>query len=184
MDNIIKNMTWGVLLISISLLSAALSSCVDQGEALPPLHIYTDAGLYHIVTVEDPFSTYTLFPNADSVTSGTLNGSTAHQPLVRVSMNATAVGALVDGRLAAGSSFPDGSIIFKQIRQGTGAGLYAILYKDRNNPLAGNGWLWAEIRPDGTPFISLTLGGRNCTGCHARERGPQNDFVRTFERQH
>lgn len=171
-------------LLLLSLLFTGPISCTDQGETPPSRYISTDAELFHLVTVEQPFSNYTLFPGADSVTSGTLNGSTAHQPLVRVSMNATAFHALNNGRLPAGSEFPDGSIIFKQIRQGTETDLYAIIYKDPDNPLAGNGWLWAEIRPDGTPFISLTLGGRNCAGCHARELGPLNDFVRTFERQH
>jgi hypothetical protein len=168
----------------LALLLAVAISCTDLGETTPSRHISTDAELFHIVTVEQPFSSFSLFPNADSVTSGTLNGSTAHQPVVRVSMNATAFHALSNGRLPAGARFPDGSIIFKQIRQGTEPDLYAVIYKDRGNPLAGNGWLWAEIRPDGTPFISLTLGGSNCTGCHAGELGQLNDFVRTFERQH
>ncbi len=165
------------------LLLCIMTGCVDRGEVVVLPHIASDADLFQLVTVEQPFSSYTLFPNADSVTSGTLNGSTAHQPLVRVSMNAVAFGALSGGRLPAGTSFPQGSIIFKEIRQGDSTYLYAVIYKEPASSFASNGWLWAELYPDGTPFISMTLGGRNCTGCHAREQGPQNDFVRTFERQ-
>jgi hypothetical protein len=55
--------------------------------------------------------------------------------------------------------------------------------RDRLSPHAGEGWLWAEFEPDGTPFISVTGAGRNCTGCHMREQGPQHDLVRTFERR-
>jgi hypothetical protein len=103
--------------------------------------------------------------------------------MIRVSMNATAMSALRADTLPAGSSFPDRSIILKQIITGGQTSLYAILYKDRNNTFASNGWLWAEITPDGTPFISLTRKGVNCTGCHSLEQGPRRDFVRTFERQ-
>ncbi len=184
MDAIIRQALQRLFLPAVLLLIANSFSCTDQGETLPSQHISTDAELFHIVTVEQPFWNYTLFPNADSVTSGTLNGSTAHQPIVRVSLNAVALQALENGRLPAFTSFPDGSIVFKQIRRGAETDLFAIIYKDSDNPLATNGWLWAEIWPDGTPFISITLGGRNCTGCHARELGVQNDFVRTFERQH
>ncbi|MEK9135855.1 MAG: cytochrome P460 family protein [Bacteroidota bacterium] len=166
-------------------LCVAMLSCTDQGE-LPPTSlrlIASDADLFRVVTQEQPFSSYALFPHVDSVTSGTLNGSNAHQPLMRVSMNAIAFNALSDGRLPAGASFPDGSIVFKQIRQGTETVLYAVMYKERGSPHSGNGWLWAEFQPDGTPFISVTRKGTNCTGCHSREQGPQHDFVRTFERQ-
>jgi hypothetical protein len=174
------------LLIVSGIVLSCISSCKDQGDPPPSLTreiISSDAQLFSVVTQVQPFTSYSLFPDVDSVTSGTLNGSAAHRPLVRVSMNATALGALRADTLPAGASFPDGSIIFKQIMSGGQTSLYAILYKDKNNPLAGNGWLWAEFLPDGTPFISLTRKGANCTGCHSLEQGPRHDFVRTFERQ-
>ncbi len=160
-------------------------SCKDQGgePSETALQISSDGELFHHITQVDPFASYTLFPRVDSVTSGTLNGSTAHQPLVRVSMNAKAMSALQHDSLPAGSGFPDCSVIFKQIMMGDSIVLYAVILKAGNNPLAGNGWLWAEFNPDGTPFISLTRRGTNCVACHSRERGPQHDFVRTFERQ-
>ena len=55
--------------------------------------------------------------------------------------------------------------------------------KDRGNPLAGDGWLWAEYGPTGSVTFSVSNRGSACTSCHRREQGPQNDFVRTFERQ-
>ena len=166
-------------------LYVAMLSCTDQGEP-PPLSlplVSSDAELFQLVSQRDPFTSYRLFPNVDSVTSGTLNGSTAHQPLVRVSMNATAFSILQKGSLPAGATFPEGSIIFKQIIMNGQTALYAVMFKENNNPLAGNGWLWAEYQTDGTPFIPITRKGANCTGCHSREQGPQHDFVRTFERQ-
>lgn len=104
--------------------------------------------------------------------------------MVRVSLNAAAISALPNDTLPARSSFPDGSIVFKEIRTNGQTTLYAVMYKDRNNGLAANGWLWAEYAPDGTVAFSVTRKGSGCIGCHALEQGTQHDFVRTFERQH
>lgn len=146
--------------------------------------ISSDADLYRFVTASQPFQTYTPFPNLVASPTGTLTASSAHQPVIRVSLNAVAVGSLRDGKLAAGASFPDGSTIFKEVLGAGGlVSVYAVMYKDRQNPLAGNGWLWAELRPNGEPEYSVKNRGNACTSCHALDRGPQNDFVRIFERQ-
>ena len=144
-----------------------------------------DAGLFRLFTATDPLGSYTVFPNADPFTTGRLNGSEAHRPVIRVLLNATAAGALVDGRLASGARFPDGSIIVKEIRPTamTPPTLYAVMVKDRANALAGNGWLWAEYGPSGSVAYSVASRGGACTNCHLRENGPENDLVRTFERQ-
>jgi hypothetical protein len=174
------------ILCLLLILSSCPTSCRDA-EAPESLHsgapISTDAQLIMLVTHEQPFTAYALFPNADSVTSGTLNGSAAHQPMVRVSMNPVAFSALEHDTLPAGASFPDGSIIFKQIITGGTTTLYALMYKDRANPLAGSGWLWAEYLIDGTIAYSVTNRGSGCVSCHSREQGLQHDYVRTFERQ-
>lgn len=169
------------------LLALACAGCHDGGSDQPQQtlpRIASDADLFLAVTQTDPFAAYVLFPGVDSVTSGTLNGSNAHQPLVRVRMNAVAFNSLHGDTLSSGMRFPDGSIIFKEILSQDAVQLYAVMYKDRLNPLAGSGWLWAEYEPDGTTFISVLDQGAGCTGCHARERGPANDYVRTFERRH
>jgi hypothetical protein len=104
--------------------------------------------------------------------------------MIRVSLNARAVAALQNGRLPAGSRFPDGSVVFKEILGPAGAAtVYAVMYKANGDARAGNGWLWAEIAPNGSVAYSLSNRGAACTACHQLERGPQNDSVRTFERQ-
>ncbi len=174
-SRIVHSLVCGVLFLS----------CSDQGAVETRLsRIESDQEIAELITVEQPFRSYTLFPDADSVTAGTLNGSHAHQPLVRVSMNSTAFGALRAGRLPGGESFPDGSIIVKEIIMESRVTLIAVLIKDRSNPLAGNGWLWSELLPDGTTVYSVQNRGEGCVGCHAREEGPGHDLVRTFERQH
>jgi hypothetical protein len=167
----------------------ALAACGgDDGtspEPDPVERIDTDAELLDLVMQREPFTTFTLFPNTDSLISGRLEGSEAHQPLVRVSMNAKALTALVSDTLPDGATFPDSSIIFKEVRGSSTIFFYAVMYKDRDNPLAANGWLWGEYRSNGLDFPngSIQRSGANCVGCHSLEEGPGNDLVRTFERQ-
>jgi len=143
--------------------------------------IESDAALLSLVTEGEPFASYVRFPDVDVLRSGT----SAHQPLVRVSMNQRAFAVLQNGRLPSGATFPNGSIIFKEVlSEGSGAvSLYTIMYKDRNSAQAGSGWLWAEYRPDRSVAYSISNRGGGCVGCHSLEQGPAHDLVRTFERQ-
>jgi hypothetical protein len=118
-----------------------------------------------------PRAGYSLFPNADEFTDGRLNGSEAHRPIVRVSLNAKAFGALQNGRLSSGGEFPAGSVVFKELRSRADAPTttYAVMYKDAGSAFAGNPWIWAEFRPDGSVQYSLSNRGAACTGCHLRD---------------
>ena len=144
-----------------------------------------DASLFRLITETDSLSGYALFPNVAEFTEGRLNGSEAHRPIVRVILNAVAVGALQNGRLPTNSQFPTGSVIVKEVRTRADATVttYAVMYKDAGNTRAGNGWLWAEFAPSGAAGYSVSNRGAGCTSCHQRELGPRNDLVRTFERQ-
>ena len=156
--------------------------------ATPPPAVTTirdDAGFFQLVTRDDPFSAYRLLPNTEEFTTGRLDGSEAHRPVVKVTLNAIAFGALQNGKLPPGGKFPNGSIVFKQIsdRAGAAPSLYAVMRKDDGGGLSGAGWQWAEYRPDGSVAFSISSRGSVCTSCHMRQQGPQNDLVRTFERQ-
>ena len=166
---------------------ASVTACRGDGQlALAPsasnsAAVSSDAALFALVTQGQPFSSYARFPGVDVVTSG----SSAHQPFVRVSLNATAASALQSGRLPAGTRFSDGSVIFKEVlpTENGAPTVYTVMYKDANNSLAGEGWLWAEYAPGGSVVYSVANRGGACTGCHLLGQGRQNDFVRTFERQ-
>jgi Cytochrome P460 len=147
--------------------------------------IRSDTALFTLITQTEPFGSYELFPNLPGNSTGsTVSGSSAHQPRIRVSMNAKAFRALQNGRLPLGTTFPDGSTIFKEVVGSNGATtLYTVMYRERGNSRAGNGWLWAEYSPEGGTRYSLANQGRACTGCHSLDQGPRNDFVRSFERQ-
>jgi hypothetical protein len=164
----------------------ALSGCSDA-EAPPAAPdgtgVATDQDLFRLITTEAPYAAYPLFPGVDSVTTGTLNGSSAHQPLVRVSLNATALSSLTADTLPAGRAFAHGSVIVKEIRQQDVTTLLAVMLKDPANTSASGGWLWAEYTPQGAVVFSISRRGDGCVPCHAREQGPDNDLVRTFERR-
>lgn len=151
----------------------------------PASALRDDASLFRLVSQTDPFTRYTVLPNAEEFATGRLNGSEAHRPIIRVSFNAVAAGALQGGRLPSGATFPTGSIVFKEIRPSATAAttLYAVMVKDSGNPLAGDGWLWAEYGPSGSVAYSVNSRGGACIECHRREQGPRNDLVRSFERQ-
>jgi hypothetical protein len=162
-----------------------VAGCSDSGDPEKPQAggIESDADLFALIAETRAAGGFSLFPGVDSLVSGTLNGSTAHQPLVRVSVNQSASGSLTADTLADGASFAPGSMIVKDIIEGGATTLIAVIMKDPDNPEAGGGWLWAEYRPDGGVFISLTRKGSGCVPCHSREQGPGNDLVRTFERR-
>ena len=174
-----------ILAVAPSCGQSATTPTAPTAPSAPGAAIRDDAALFRLVSQTDPFTRYTVFPNADEFTTGRLNGSEAHGPVIRVSLNATAAGALQGGRLATGTRFPDGSIVFKEIKPGAtaAASVYAVMVKDAGNSLAGNGWLWAEYSPTGSVVFSINSRGNACTSCHLREQGPQNDLVRSFERQ-
>jgi Cytochrome P460 len=173
------------LLAVLLLVTACDQNNRTPGGPSPADGIRNSAALFRLITQTDPLTEYALFPNVEEFTVGRLNGSEAHRSIVRVSMNALAFGALQSGRLPVATQFPDGSIILKAIRPEPDApvSVYAVMYKDAGNTLAGDRWLWAEFFPDGSVEYSVSDRGTACTSCHQREQGQRNDLVRTFERQ-
>jgi hypothetical protein len=185
-------MTRRTLHLAIAATALAVATACGESQSTPTSAtgaatstLRDDASLFRLVSQTDPFTRYTALPNAEEFATGRLNGSEAHRPIIRVSFNAVAAGALQGGRLPAGATFPTGSIVFKEIKPSATAAatLYAVMVKDTGNPLAGDGWLWAEYGPSGSVAYSVNSRGGACTSCHRREQGPRNDLVRSFERQ-
>jgi len=181
-----------ILFATLLVFSAAVAAACGGSASTPSSPSGTsantlrdDASLFRLVSQTDPFSRYTVLPNAEEFATGRLNGSEAHRQVVRVSFNTVAAGALQNGRLPANTTFPTGSIVFKEIKPSATAAatLYAVMVKEAGNSLAGDGWLWAEYGPTGSVIYSLNNRGGACTSCHRREQGPRNDLVRSFERQ-
>jgi hypothetical protein len=83
------------------------------------------------------------------------------------------------GELPAGSAFPTGSVIVKEVYDGSSLHLYAVMKKDPSNENAGSGWLWAELNTDGSTEHSTGKKGDGCVSCHSNS--PNRDFSRTFD---
>ena len=124
-------------------------------------------------------SGYTYYVGTPGVTAGTGNSPHGFE---RVRFNATAQGALdTTGKLPAGSSFPTGSVIVKEIyTSATGSiNQYAVMKKDPSSSVSGSGYQWAEFKPDGSATFSTGKKGDACISCHS---GSTNrDLVRTFD---
>jgi len=98
----------------------------------------------------------------------------------KLRFNAIAAAALDStGELPVGSTFPDGSIIVKDVYSGSNITLYAVMKKDASNSDAGDGWLWAEFEPNGKTIISTSKKGNSCIGCHSGNTN--RDLTNTFD---
>ncbi|MES2558572.1 MAG: cytochrome P460 family protein [Bacteroidota bacterium] len=107
--------------------------------------------------------------------------ASSHSKYFRVRFNSVALVALTDsGRLPKGGAFPQGSLVVKELFDSTTAPLkyLAMMYKDPNNSLAVNGWVWLELKGDGGNYISATEKGAQCFGCHSVN---SRDQVRVFD---
>lgn len=96
------------------------------------------------------------------------SGSGHSESHLRTRYNEVAAAQLgADGKVHGNAVFADSSLIVKElIAEGT-LNRYAVMMKMRASDNAGDGWLWAYYRPDGSTLISITSRGAACTGCHS-----------------
>ncbi len=124
-------------------------------------------------------SGYTYYIGSPGITAGFGNSPHGFE---RVRFNSIAQAVLDStGKLPSGASFPTGSIIVKEIySSATGSiNLLAIMKKDPDNGNSGNGYLWAEIKPDASVAFSTSKKGDGCISCHSGS--PNRDLIRTFD---
>lgn len=154
-----------VLILSISIIN--FHACrKDKGTT------DIDKQLYNEVMQAD--TTYYQNGNVLSGAAASPHGS------FRLRFNSIAAGALdINGELPAGNTFPDGSLIVKEIISGGEISLYAVMKKDLSSNSAASGYLWAEYQTNGTVVFSAAKAGSGCIGCHSES--PNRDLVRTFD---
>ena len=98
----------------------------------------------------------------------------------RLRFNEIAWNALdASGKLPNNASFPEGSVIVKEVITGNAITVLAVIKKSRSDVNSANGWLWAELSPTGDAYFSINNRGSGCTSCHGDT--PNRDFVRTFD---
>jgi hypothetical protein len=105
----------------------------------------------------------------------------AHNLWFRVKYNRIASAALTDqGKLPAGGSFPEGSLVVKELfdEENGDLKLLAVMEKSLGASTAGAGWNWVEFKPDGSVFFKLASKGEGCISCHSEQ---DRDFNRIFD---
>lgn len=152
-------------------LIALLNGCANNDLEQPNAVDATDEGLSE-EAMADEFSYY---QNGDilSPASESPHGS------FKLKFNAIAQSALDNGELPLNESFPQGSVLVKEVYQNSTLVLLAVMKKLPADPNAGSGWLWAEYQLSGVPLVSLESNGNSCVNCH--NGTPNRDLVRTFD---
>ncbi len=121
-------------------------------------------------------SGFTYFDNGDLLAGA----SPIPHGSFKLRFNAIAYAALdTTGKLPVGATFPNGSLIVKEIFNGADITLLAIMKKNPSSEYAANGWMWAEIKPERDVSFSLQEKGDACVGCH--NGSPNRDLTRTFD---
>jgi hypothetical protein len=155
-----KRFTAGLILI----LTIALSTCGKKK---------TISTLYN----ECKSTTAVKFLGMDSVMKPA--GGSPHGEF-KLRFNSLAASALDHtGRLAAGASFPNGSVIVKEVIENGNTSLYAVMKKDPKSRFASHKWIWAELGPEGSEIYSVSKRGEACIDCHSQK--PNRDLTRTFD---
>jgi len=163
--------TFNLLFISVLILNISLlTACKDEDTESE-----NDKVLYDEISA---ITNYSFYLDNDAVLES--SDESPHNDYFRVKFNSTAADALTDnGKLPLSSTFPNGSIIIKELydSQDGELKLIAVMKKASDNN-AANGWLWAEFKPDGTNFYSVDEKGASCVSCHSIN---DRDYVRVFE---
>jgi hypothetical protein len=150
---------------SVLLMGLLSVECGDSTVPLvdPPLEI-TDAQLFELQQAPVQWKPYK-FRN-DTLARA---GNSAHPDRIYVRYNPAAATQLdTSGRILPAASFPDSSLIVKEVFTGSTRTVIAYMFKRPDASNAGpNGWVWAETRDDGTPLISASLKGGGCVPCHS-----------------
>ncbi|MCB2220559.1 MAG: cytochrome P460 family protein [Bacteroidetes bacterium] len=98
----------------------------------------------------------------------------------RLRFNTTAQNVLDSiHELPAGSTFPTGSILVKEVYKNNALNLLVVMKKNPSGTDAASGWQWAEFNPDGSVFYSTSKKGDACVSCHTSS--PNRDLTKTFD---
>ncbi len=162
--------TLAALLLSLVF---AFNACKKEDDGDDDPILTEDETVYQLITTEQLFAyqgdTSVLVPAGNSP-HGTF----------KLLFNQTAWEALgSDGKLPLGDTFPEGSLVLKDVIRSGQTRFYAAMYKQPASANATEGWLWYEANLDGSLLESINTKGAGCIGCH---RGNANrDFVNSFD---
>lgn len=153
-----------LLVLASLLIGAAACGGDSQGSFQPGTGpAVSDATLYSLLPADASWAFYKRSPTPIVRSSAPHPESHA---LVRY--NARAAAQLdAAGKVRTGASFPDSSIIVKELSNGSTVSTYAVMMKLNGSTSAGpGGWIWAEFGPTGAVKFSTASRGSACTSCH------------------
>ncbi len=137
-----------------------------------------DKALYQWITSE---TDYTYYKNDSAIIPTSEETERAHDNFMRVRLNKKVLSVLdSNGKLPEGKSFPDSSILIKEIysdKNNSTPDILAVMVKLKDDKYSGKDWLWAEYTPKGETEYSVTSKGKVCIKCHQ----PGDDYVRILD---
>lgn len=163
-----------IFILAFTLFAAAVTGYIF---ILSPPKNTGDEELFKWITSETEFYYYRHSPEILPTSEET---ERAHDNFMRIRFNRKAADVLNgDGHLPKGVSFPDSSIIVKEIysEKNGPVNLLAVMVKLKGAPNSAKDWLWAEFTPAGEVEYSLSKNGKVCVSCHKSNY----DNVRVFE---
>jgi hypothetical protein len=154
--------------VSFAAILAAVACGGDSNATQPPPASgseLTDAAVSALARVGNGWTYYKNRPD----TLLRSQGSGHAEARLRTRFNAIAASQLdAAGKVKAGASFPDSSLIVKELIIGGALNRYAVMMKLRGSVNASpGGWLWAYYAPDGSTQIGIAGKGAGCASCHA-----------------
>jgi hypothetical protein len=126
-----------------------------------------DKELYDMARIGNGFTWYKNSANSLEKSSGTGHNF----DYLRTRFNTIAASGLdSNGKIKAGYTFPEGSLIVKDLEKKAGTvSRYAILYKKPGNANAdAKGWVWGYIEADGDVAEPSANKGKSCINCHSQ----------------
>ena len=150
-----RNFVW--VLFTSAIITITLQSCKKDAEGID----------LELLNMARETSGFVWYKNSDAWLAKS-QGSGHNYISLRTRYNATAATQLDgDGKVMANASFPDGSLIVKELTSGSSVERYAILYKRSDSEHADDrGWVWGYVNEDGTVATTAEEKGAICTGCH------------------
>ena len=147
-------------------------SCVYHDLTDRDLVDATDASLFE----EANQSGFTYYQSGNSISAA----PQSPHGMFKLRFNSIAFQALdASGELPEDGRFPNESMVVKESYVNGTLNILSVMKKSPSDPNAGDGWLWAEYRVDGTSAVSIEGNGSFCIGCH--HDTPNRDLVRTFD---
>lgn len=126
-----------------------------------------DAEMLDLAKSSSGFTWYRFSADLLNKSSGTGHS----EALIRTRYNAIAAGSLDStGRVKEGITFPEGSLIVKELYENANKlNLYAIQLKRSAAAEAdASGWVWGYINADGSVREPASKKGQGCRGCHSQ----------------